>query len=141
MSSDEILEYLVKKAEETGIGSAVQLWVNGLIVTGSLISPNRYYDLMYSTFEHNEELLTDDTFEIKLMSDYKDSYKQFIKQMRKQSKGEDNSKYVYLENVVFYPTASSATTVVAECWRGKLSSVDGFSIGGTPLRMKKLDDK
>ena len=65
MSSDEILEYLVKKAEETGIGIAVQLCINGLIVTGSLISPNRYYDLMHSIFDHNKEVLTDDTLEIK----------------------------------------------------------------------------
>lgn len=140
MSSDEILQYLVKKAEETGIGTAAQLCINGLIVTGSLISPNRYYDLMYSTFDH-QELITDDTLEIKLMSDYKEHYKQFIKEKRKQNKREHSSKYIYLENVVFYPTASSTTTAIAECWRGKLSAVDGFSIGGTPLWAKKLDDK
>ena len=72
------------------------------------------------------------------MSSYKESYKEYIKEKRKQNKREDNSKYVHLENVVFYPTASS---VIAECWRGKLSCVDGLSIGGTPLWAKKLDDK
>jgi hypothetical protein len=141
MSSDEILEYLVKKAEETGIGTAVQLCINGLIVTGSLINPNRYYDLMHSIFDYTKGILTDDPLEIKLMSSYKESYKEYIKEKRKQNKREDNSKYVYLKNVVFYPTASSTTTVIAECWRGKLSCVDGLSIGGTPLWAKKLDDK
>lgn len=44
MSSDEVLEYLVQKTEETSIGISVTLTVNGLVIVGELASSKNYYD-------------------------------------------------------------------------------------------------
>lgn len=51
MSSDEVLEYLVQKTEETSIGISVTLTINGLVIVGELISSKNYYDYMSGLFE------------------------------------------------------------------------------------------
>lgn len=37
MSSDEVLEYLVQKTEETSIGISVTLTINELVIMGNLL--------------------------------------------------------------------------------------------------------
>jgi hypothetical protein len=40
---------------------------------------------------------------------------------------------------VIYPSGSS-DPYAANVWRGKLSSVDGFSLGHGPWELKRLED-
>ena len=51
MSSDQVLEYLVQKTEETSIGINITLTINGLVIVGELISSKNYYDYMSGLFE------------------------------------------------------------------------------------------
>ena len=46
MTSDQVLEYLVQKTEETSIGINITLTINGLVIVGELISSKNYYDYM-----------------------------------------------------------------------------------------------
>jgi hypothetical protein len=63
-----------------------------------------------------------------------------MREMMKRSEEQGNLKYIHLQNVVIYPSDYSHP-LIADVWRGKLLSVDGFSLGQGPLQVKFLDDK
>jgi|SRR5215212_10476650 len=130
MSSDEILEYLVHQVEETGVGKPVTLCVNGLIVTGIIIRAKYYYDRMSIMFDNDEEKLTNDQIEVETMDKYKEHYKQFMLQLRsKHIENHHSPKYIHLHNVKIYSLDFLSVPFPTDLWRGKLSSIDGFSLG------------
>jgi type III secretory pathway component EscR len=129
MSSDEILEYFVQRVEETGIGKNITLCVNGLVVTGYIIRAKMYYDIM-STIDNNEVKLTNDQIELETMDKSKEHYKEFMLQLRnKHTENSHSPKYIHLRNVKIYSSDVLSIPFPTELWRGKLSSVDGFSLG------------
>lgn len=90
MSNDEVLEYLVKEVEETGVGTTISLYINGLIVTGQLIRSKRYYDLMSSI--HDERItMTNDLNETTASDLNIWDHKQFLK--KKSKEGINNIEY------------------------------------------------
>jgi len=137
MSSDEVLEYLVQKTEETGIGMTVTLSMNGLIISGQIIRSKQYYEEM-SNFLDSGEIKSTNEQDIKTFSNYIESYKQFIEQIKIQSqtKISGNPKYIHLSNATIQPS-DSEYSIPAPLWRGKLSSVDGFSIGKGTITVHK----
>ncbi|MGI0051439.1 MAG: hypothetical protein ACRD8K_06845 [Nitrososphaeraceae archaeon] len=137
MESDRVLEYLVQKVEETGIGHNVTLYVQGLIVNGALMHSKEYYDMITEYF-NIQEISTNDQTEINMVKKYNEDAKQFMKDMIRQSKI-DGLKYIHLR----YATIKSSTTITTESipvlapvWRCKISSVDAFSIG-----IAKIEDQ
>src|SRR5215212_4546546 len=115
--NDELLEFLLRKVEETGIGAGITLCLNGSIITGNLIKSKIYYDKI--TAKNQDELYK--------WSGYYSEYVVFINGLKKQEDPQ-NLKYIHLEHVTFRNVNSNILTQ-AIVWRGKLSSVDGFSIG------------
>jgi hypothetical protein len=77
-SHDEVLEFLVKKVEETGVGAGITLCVNGLIVTGTMIRSQLYYEEMFR-FLDNQEITTRDKSDIEQGRKYYEQYKRFMK--------------------------------------------------------------
>ena len=99
MVSDRILEYLVQRVEETGIGFDITLCVNGLVIYGNMIYTKQYYDLMIENMAKRDEITTNDTNEIKMVDNYREHYKQFMKDMIRQSEI-DSLKYVHLAHAI-----------------------------------------
>jgi hypothetical protein len=140
MSSDGVLEYLVQKTEETSIGTSVTLTINGLVIVGELISSKNYYDYMSGMFEAFTEKPEEKTIEntttprnnepvkIGTQNNYRKDFKEFIIKMRSKKNQENGEpKYIHLHNAEVWEIFSTEPFRF-EYWRGKLSSVDGFSI-------------
>jgi hypothetical protein len=140
MSSDGVLEYLVQKTEETSIGTSVTLTINGLVIVGELISSKNYYDYMSEMFEAFTEKPEEKTIEntttpdskepvkIETQNNYRKDFKEFIIKMRSKKNQENGEpKYIHLHNAEVWEIFSTEPFRF-EYWRGKLSSVDGFSI-------------
>jgi hypothetical protein len=140
MSSDGVLEYLVQKTEETSIGTSVTLTINGLVIVGELISSKNYYDYMSGMFEAFTEKPEEKTIEntttphnnepvkIETQNNYRKDFKEFIIKMRSKKNQENGEpKYIHLRNAEVWEIFSTEPFRF-EYWRGKLSSVDGFSI-------------
>ena len=127
MSSNEILEYLVKTAEETGLGINITLCVNGLIISGNIIRSKRYYDMMIQIYGGGKPT-TNDPSEIEILDKHREDYKKFMNEsQRRYNEQQTNHKYIYLDKVNMYPSDISKP-IPAFIWCGKLSSIDGFSI-------------
>jgi hypothetical protein len=140
MSSDEVLEYLVQKTEETSVGISVTLTINGLVIVGELISSKNYYDYMsglFGTFtEKPEEKTVENTttpdskepVKIETQNNYRKDFKEVMIKMRSKKDQENGEpKYIHLHNTEVWEIFSTEPFRF-EYWRGKLSSVDGFSL-------------
>ena len=140
MSSDEVLEYLVQKTEETPMVISVTLTINGLVIVGKLISSKNYYDYMSGLFEafteKSKEKIVEDTttpdsnepVKIETQNIYREDFKEFMIKMRSKKNQENGEpKYIHLRNVEVWEIFSTEPFRF-EYWRGKLSFSDGFSI-------------
>ncbi len=126
--NDGLLEFLITKVEETGIGAGITLCVNGSIITGNLIKSRIYYDKMIEMYDFDENQQTaKNAEELAKWNDYYAQYVSFINELKRQE-NQQNLKYIYLEHVTFRNVNSNIPIQVI-VWRGKLSAVDGFSIG------------
>ena len=128
-SSDRVLEYLVRKAEETGIGSDITLCVNGLVIYGTMIHSKGYYDLMSESFDG--DITTNDPTEINMLKKYREDCKNFMKDMIRQSEI-DSLKYIHLTNAII-KLSTDSDPIITSAWRCKISSVDAFSLGYTTI--------
>ena len=134
MSSDKVLEFLVRQCEETGLGYGITLCVNGLVVYGNMIPSKKYYDSMENMFKENSEkgstfsLNTNDEIEINMFNTYMEKYRQFMKDMRKDSEME-MGKYLHLEHASIKVYNKNSEQIITGSWRCKISSIDAFSIG------------
>jgi hypothetical protein len=135
---DEVLEHIVKRAEETGAGLGVTLCVNGLIIAGDVIRSARYFDKV-STFFNEMSITTDDPTEKEIARTHIQQFKQFLQQKGKSSEERHNPKYIHLDNVVMY-RSDPQHPFGANVWRGKLSSVDAFSLGIAHWMAKEVED-
>jgi hypothetical protein len=137
MSSDQVLEYLVQKTEETSIGINITLTINGLVIVGELISSKNYYDYMFGLLEEKskekivENTATPDSNEpvkIETQNVYREDFKELMIKMRSKKNQENGEpKYIHLHNAEVWEIFSTEPFRF-EYWRGKLSSVDGFSV-------------
>ena len=137
-SQDEVLEHLIRRLEETDAGINVILCVNGLIISGQMISSKRYFDKISNFFNENS-IITDGSSLIERELPYLQQVKQFMQQKGKSSEEQNNPKYIHLDNIVMYPSDPSHP-FGANVWRGKLSSVDGFSIGQGYWKAREVED-
>ncbi len=127
--NDALLEFLITKVEETGIGAGITICMNGSVITGNLTKSKIYYDKMIEMYDFDDSQLTaKNPEEIDKWNEYHTEYVSFINELKKQEKNQQNLKYIYLENVTFR-NVNSSTPTQAIVWRGKLSAVDGFSVG------------
>jgi hypothetical protein len=136
-SHDEILEFLVKKVEETGVGFNITLCMKGLIVTGVLMRSKLYYEEMSKFLDNLGEPSSENQSVIEQWDKYLGEYKQFMNQMKEKSneKVEVNPKIIHLSGAMIYPSSDVPGSdlphpIIAKFWRGQLSSVDGFFLGG-----------
>jgi hypothetical protein len=140
MSNDEVLEYLVQKVEETAIGFSVTLNVNGLVIVGESIRSKLYYDHLSRLFDtytekseggRRENIVTpktNDPTEFKALDNYYKDWKEFMIKLRdKKDKNNGRPTHIHLQNVEIWEVFSTEPFRF-KYWRGKISSIDGFSI-------------
>jgi hypothetical protein len=138
-SQDEVLEYLIKRVEETGLGTSITLSVNGSTISGEMISSKRYFDEMSNYFSEDNITADDRALREKWLS-YMQHVKQFLQQKGRGREEQHDPKYIHLRDVVIYPSDPSDPSA-AGAWRGKLSSVDGFSVGRGHLQVRSDEEE
>lgn len=136
---EEVLEYLVQKVEETGVSPTVTLMIGGLVVVGGIVRSKLYYDYLSSlldTYTENSEgeakgqgviFDTKDPIELETLEQYSKDWKEFTTKLRDR-KDKGRIVHIHLHNVEVWEIFSTEPFRF-EYWRGKLSSIDGFSLG------------
>lgn len=125
-TDDAVLLMLLTLVEEDGIEVEVSLTVGGVVISGILIGASTYYEGVTESLK----LLQDTTmskFLSKKFSSLKDAY---AKQKQEDSEKDAQTfspSFIHLKQAVYLPAKAESKHMTNTWWRGKISSVDGFS--------------
>jgi hypothetical protein len=143
LRSDWLLQNLVWKANYFGLEAGITLNVGGLIISGVLISGNRYYDEVVKQFKAGFSKEYQEIGEVlgdlikKNAEPFPDFWAKF--DPSKESKSEidfsnvpyaSEMQHIHLRDVKYLAASGGQLQLGAnQLWRGKIDSVDGFVFG------------
>lgn len=128
-ANDWFLQSTIENIVSHGVYIGVTLTVKGIIVSGMLISGKKYFE------ELSKDMKAASRQEDDMSDTLAKSWQQYTAIYEKPEGASDDWQplpvgYIHLLNARFYaPGQSPIPTNQGILWRGKLSSVDGFSIG------------
>ncbi len=124
-SEDWLLGQIVSVLINGGLQIPVTLTIGGSIVTGTMISGYAYFEELAKTFESAPTTIPSLRDSIAgLMRGYTAIYPD------NPAKESGPDPFIHLKNAEFWAPGQSPLAAGKEVlWRGRLSSVDGFSIG------------
>jgi hypothetical protein len=118
---DGFLQFLVNRVNGTTVEIAITLHVQGLLVSGTLVSGDIY-------FEHFGEQIAAAKADDKETAE---SHRAAFAKLAEQYNGEGTQeKYIHLKNARFHsPGANPVPTNSEVWWRGRISEVSAFFLG------------
>jgi hypothetical protein len=118
---------LVNGSKDMRIG--LTLTVGGTLISGVIIGGMEYFDKFSSQFITGYKLDTDDKSQ-ELMNKYFDSYKKIYTSPLTDDEEKQGPAYIHLDNVRIYQEQNKPIpTNDGMLWRGKISDVQGFTLG------------
>ncbi|MCM3651023.1 gas vesicle accessory protein GvpU [Metabacillus litoralis] len=124
-TDDAVILMFLNLVEENGIEIPITLSVSGAVISGTLINASTYYA------EITESSKLPNTTISKIMyknfSDLKEAYaKQKQEEADKEAK-KNSLTFIHLKDVKYLSTGVQPTPSSSNWWRGRISSIDGFS--------------
>jgi hypothetical protein len=119
---DWLLQFLVKFVVTTPVEIGITLSIGGNLVTGQLISHDAYF----------EQLADDMAAPLgKIEKSAEESMKNIILSFSPRESADDTTAFhfIHLKDCKTYSSDQSAICAEGVLWRGKIASVDGFTIG------------
>lgn len=126
-TDDAVILMFLSLVDKEGVEVEVTLNMNGVVVSGTLIGAQAYYE---GITEASKELQDQTLSKIiaKKFTNLKDAY---IKQKQEQEEKEDNENtatFIHLKNARYLGADDQPiTSKNGTWWRGRISSIDGFS--------------
>jgi hypothetical protein len=124
LSVDPMLEMLVSSAEELDFSLGITLTIHGLLISGNIISYQRYLEGIAQGFESatgNQKI-----GQI-LAESYRNASQEYSEIRREQGLGElPPRRYIHLSDARFRFGDSVVSLGTGVYWRGRLDEVDGF---------------
>ncbi|SIQ75323.1 hypothetical protein SAMN05880590_1079 [Rhizobium sp. RU35A] len=127
--ADWFLRSTIENIISQGVEIGITLTVNGVIISGMLIGGKKYFEELSKTMKAASRAPDD------ISDALGDSWKQFTAIYEKPEDAPEDWQpgpvgYIHLKNARFYaPGQAPIPGNQGVLWRGKLSSVDGFTIG------------
>lgn len=122
---DELLKSLVMVSEKTSVEIGITLNVNGLLITGFLISQESYFDKLTQRIQSTES-------DSEAASTLVDFLKQLKHTLLEKSSDEKNGllPFIHLRDAKIYPSEGEGMPSFGHAlWRGDIRAVNGFSLG------------
>jgi len=123
---DNLLGFFLSKTEEQKFGISITLCVRGAIVAGTLIDKKKYFEQTMK-FLHMKPTDLDKDATAKQILEFEDLINDLKKEFES-VQSDQEIKYIHLKNVSIR-NASDGSKTSSPLWRGKISSIDGFSLG------------
>jgi hypothetical protein len=126
--TDWFLQYFVNNANNLGVEIDVALHVAGLVVTGTLTSGQRYFELMGDALSKATTNMPEVTEALKAVAKFGDFYAP--RDEEEKSDRPDTPQYIHLRNARYFsPAGGPIPASGGLLWRGRVTEVSGFSIG------------
>ncbi|HEY9878703.1 MAG TPA: gas vesicle accessory protein GvpU [Leptolyngbyaceae cyanobacterium] len=125
-NTDRALRALAAIPERTNLQLGITLCVHGMIISGFLISEEAYFKGMIERVNQDDNA-ADET---------KETLTDFMSDLRASLHAKSNDsqsvlpEYIHLQEAKMYPSQGQGMPSYGDAlWRGRISSVDGFSLG------------
>lgn len=133
-TNDEVLKFLINQAEKNDVTVTIGLHINGEIIEGKIISYHKYLDRFLKVFSLFADYLRPENSslpveKIPALNAFIVDMQKFVSESKKgtQYQQENMNEYIHLDEVLIY-SGHSQKPLISEVWRGRLSSISGFSI-------------
>ncbi|OLS38198.1 hypothetical protein BTR22_06810 [Alkalihalophilus pseudofirmus] len=125
-TDDAVIQMLLDLSDEGGIEIGITLNMNGTVVAGKLISPQRYYEGLILSADS----VSDTTMAQILHKKFSDLNESFLSERQEQEKDDKEmiSTFIHLKDASYLSKSSDSLTHTQAWWRGRIDSIDGFSI-------------
>jgi hypothetical protein len=122
---DDLLKSLVMVPEKTSLEIGITLNVNGLLVTGFLISQQTYFETLMERVNSNKSASEMKTTLVDFLAQLKETL------LQKTAQGEQGfSPFIHLRDAKIYPSEGKGMPTFGHAlWRGDIRAVNGFSLG------------
>jgi len=127
-TDDAVLLMFLNLIEEDGIEIDVTLNMNGAIVSGTLIGAGAYYDGITEASKNLEDNTMSKIIS-KKFNDLKEAYQKQKQDNEEDEESEVTPTFIHLKNAC-YVVSTNGQSVTKESkvwWRGRITSIDGFS--------------
>lgn len=128
-SKDWFLQSIIETAIAAGVEIGMTVTVGGTTVSGILINGKKYFEELGDLLEGSSRAEGD------MQSVLGSAWRKFTAIYEKPEDSDDSwqpspAAYIHLKNAFFHaPGQSRMPSNTGVLWRGKLSAIDGFSIG------------
>jgi hypothetical protein len=125
-TDDAVMQMLLDLSEQDGIEIGVTLNMNGTVVAGMLISPLTYYEGLIASADS----VTNSTLAQVLHKKFSDLKESFLSEKQEQEKSDKEmvSTFIHLKDAFYQPSKPHSLPQSQAWWRGRIDSIDGFSI-------------
>jgi len=120
------------KLSHIGIERGITLLIGGTLVTGTLISASRYFEMTAIDYERKDGEPENNIFANTIRDRAKRIQKTFELQSEVEPADDEvdvGPSYIHLKNAHYVTGGNIIPANGSVLWRGKISSVDGFHIG------------
>lgn len=126
-TDDAIVMMFLTLVEEDGLELPITLNVNGAVISGTLVGATAYYE---GVTKSSEELKDSTMSKIisKKLNDLKEAYTKQKQEDKEKEESENSPTFIHLKNAKYLGVhGQSVSPSSGSWWRGRISSVDGFS--------------
>lgn len=117
-TKDSTLEFFVTAANKHNFALDITLNVNGILISGTTISAQEYFESLGESFEDGNEISQKLAEELQKAGE------------AAEGGGDDSIHFIHLKNTKIYLAESKGTPSKGKIlWRGKLAEIDGFFLG------------
>lgn len=126
-TDDAIILMFLTLVEEDGMEVPITLSVNGTVISGMLVGATAYYEGVTKSSEELEDSTMSKIISKKL-NDLKEAYTKQKQEDKEKEESENSPTFIHLKNATYLGAqGQSASPSSGSWWRGRISSVDGFS--------------
>lgn len=120
--TDWLLQWFVQFVAKSKIEIEITLSVGGSMITGNLVGPQSYFEQLAEDLSAPFAALGDQTA---------GNIKNVILGFKPEDPNDDDPafQYIHLKDCTTYADVNSSTVSGGVLWRGKIASVDGFTLG------------
>ncbi|MEC2074080.1 gas vesicle accessory protein GvpU [Alkalihalophilus marmarensis] len=125
-TDDAVMQMLLDLSDQDGIEIGITLNMNGTVIAGKLISPQMYYEGLILSAEN----VTNSTLRQVLHKKFSDLKESFLSERQEQEKSDKEMvlTFIHLRDASYLPSSSNSISHSEAWWRGRIDSIDGFSI-------------
>jgi hypothetical protein len=123
--TDWLLQWFVQFVNQTPLEVGITLSIGGGLVSGILISHQQYFEELARDFSKPFE-----AFEGPEAEHVKALLLGFVGPVSGEGEREPARQFLHLRNARLYSARGEAIPSAGALWRGKISAIDGFSMGG-----------